>query len=196
MKKTVKPEIKVDRRKYIKKSSAITGGLALNPFFEAKSAFIVGNDEIKVGLVGCGGRGTGAASQVLNTPYNVKLIALADTFRDQLDQSYQNLLEKHGSQKVLVPEAQKFTGFDAYKKVIDLVDVVLLATPPGFRPIHFEEAIKNGKHVFLEKPVATDVPGIQRIIKAGELAKAKDLKVMVGHQLRYQRYRGSRRRRN
>jgi len=122
------------------------------------------DDTIKVALVGCGGRGTGAAMQALLTKQNVKLVAMADTFRDRLDDCYKNLMaENHKDNvrtKMAVPEENKFVGFDAYKKAIPLADVVILTTPPGFRPVHFEEAIQQGKHVFMEKPVATDPVGI------------------------------------
>ena len=176
----------IDRRSFIKTSSAITGSIAINPIAKMTRVYDF-NQTLKLALIGCGGRGTGAAVQILNTPYPVKLIAMADAFQDQLDKSYQNLINKHGKEKVAIPEKNKFTGFDGYKQAIRLADVVILATPPGFRPLHFEEAVNQGKHVFVEKPVATDVPGVKRILAAGEKAAEKNLKVMVGHQLRYQK---------
>jgi predicted dehydrogenase len=118
----------------------------------------------------------------------VKLIAMADAFKDRLENSHREIQRKHGD-KVEVPEENKFIGFDAYKKAIALADVVVLATPPGFRPIHFEEAVKQGKNIFMEKPVAVDGPGIRRVLAAAEEAKKKNLKVAVGlqrhHQLGY-----------
>jgi predicted dehydrogenase len=154
------------------------------------------DDVIKVALIGCGGRGTGAAMQSLLTKQNVKLVAMADAFRDRLDDCFKTLNSDDLSDwsgakgnikaKIDVPEERKFVGFDAYQKAIPLADVVILTTPPGFRPIHFEEAVKQNKHVFMEKPVATDPAGIQRVLKAAAEAKQKKLNVVVGLQRRYQ----------
>ena len=143
------------------------------------------DDTIKIALIGCGDRGTGAAFQALSTKFNIKLVALADAFQDRLDSSYKALSTKFGA-KVDVPKERQFVGFDAYKQAIALADVVLLVTPPGFRPLHFEEAVKQGKHVFMEKPVAVDSPGIRKVLAAAELAKQKKLNVVVGLQRRYQ----------
>src|SRR5699024_8250593 len=122
---------------------------------------------LKIALVGCGGRGTGAANQALSADEGTQLVAMADAFRDRLDESYEKLSKRYGDTGQLsVPEEHKFTGFDGYKKAIALADVVILATPPGFRPIHFEEAVRAGKHVFMENPVATDAPGIRRVLEA------------------------------
>lgn len=143
---------------------------------------------MKIALVGCGGRGSGAAAQALATEGNVKLVAMADAFQDRLNNSYKEL-EANNKAKMEVPDDHKFIGFDAYKDAIKLADVVILATPPGFRSIHFEEAVKQGKHVFMEKPVAVDGPGVRRVLAAAEEAKKKNLKVGVGlqrhHQLGY-----------
>jgi len=175
------------RRDFIKTSAAVVGGTMASSLV-IPGAYAAGTDEIKVGLIGCGGRGTGACVQALSTKQNVQLVAMADAFRDRLDGSYQNILEALEDKKtrVQVKEENKFTGFDAYKKAIALADVVILATPPGFRPIHFEEAVNQGKHIFMEKPVATDPAGIQRVLAAAEKAKAKKLNVVVGLQRRYQ----------
>jgi len=143
------------------------------------------DDTIKIALIGCGDRGTGAAFQALSTKANVKLVALADAFQDRLDKSY-NLLSERFKDKVDVPKERQFVGFDGYEKAIALADVVLLVTPPGFRPMHFEEAVKQGKHVFMEKPVAVDSPGIRKVLAAAEIAKQKKLNVVVGLQRRYQ----------
>src|SRR5690606_10341366 len=121
----------------------------------------------------------------------------ADAFQDRLDQSYTNLTREPETDdtgqtspdlrpRIDVPEENRFVGFDAYKEVIPLVDVVILATPPGFRPIHFSAAVDAGKHVFMEKPVATDAPGIRQVLEAAERAKQKQLNVVVGLQRRYQ----------
>ncbi|MBF9255485.1 Gfo/Idh/MocA family oxidoreductase [Pontibacter sp. 172403-2] len=173
------------RREFLKASALLAGGALLSSVPLA-GAYAAGSDTIKIALVGCGGRGTGAAFQALQTKQNIKLVAMADAFRDRLDDSYKPLFDKFGKGKVDVPEDKKFVGFDAYKKAIAEADVVLLATPPGFRPIHFEEAIKQNKHVFMEKPVATDSPGIRKVLATAEEAKRKKLNVVVGLQRRYQ----------
>ena len=180
------------RRKFVKNSSLIAGGLIAAPILSRANFFSGATDEIKIVLVGCGGRGTGAAMQALLSKQNVKLVAMADAFRDNLDNCLKSLLEeakndgKGLEKKIDVPEDRKFTGFDAYKKAIALADVVILTTPPGFRPIHFEEAIAQSKHVFMEKPVATDPAGIQRVLAAAQIAKQKKLNVVVGLQRHYQ----------
>ncbi|HMQ49053.1 MAG TPA: Gfo/Idh/MocA family oxidoreductase [Saprospiraceae bacterium] len=181
----------LDRRTFVKNSGLAVGGLVLAPSLLAAKAHIDGSDAIKVGLIGCGGRGTGAAVQAMSTSQNVQLVAMADAFRDNVDNSYQQIkgeLENNGIalDKLQVPEEHKFAGFDAYKKVIPLCDVVILATPPGFRPEHFEAAVKAGKHVFMEKPVAVDGPGVRRVLAAAQVAKEKKLNVVVGLQRHYQ----------
>ena len=147
--------------------------------------FAAGSDEIKIALIGCGGRGTGAAFDAFASGQNIKLVAMADAFEDNLQSTYNTLKEKFG-EKVDVPDSRKYVGFEGYKAAIKDADVVLLATPPGFRPLHFEEAVKAGKHVFMEKPVAVDIPGIHKVLAAAEEAKRKKLNVVVGLQRRYQ----------
>jgi predicted dehydrogenase len=146
------------------------------------------SDTVKVALVGCGGRGSGAADQALKTEGSVKLVAMADAFKDRMDGSLRGLQEQHQDrpERIEVTDDHKFVGFDAYKAAIELADVVILATPPGFRPIHFEEAIRQGKHVFMEKPVAVDAPGVRRVLAAAVEAKRKNLKVGVGLQRHHQ----------
>ncbi len=149
-------------------------------------------DELKIALIGCGGRGTGAASQALQADDNVKLWAMADTEPDQLERSYETL-HKGGkisqspkgatfADKMEVPSERRLVGLDAFDRVMqmDEIDVVILTTPPGFRPIHFEAAVRAGKHVFMEKPVAVDGPGVRQVIAAAVEAKQKNLKVGVG----------------
>ncbi|MCL4638853.1 MAG: Gfo/Idh/MocA family oxidoreductase [Pseudosphingobacterium sp.] len=179
-----KLNLRQQRRDFLKTSAVIAGSTMLSsiPFMGHSSV----NDTIKIALVGCGGRGTGAASQALSTKFNIQLVAMADAFRDQLDNSFKDLSEKF-KEKVNVPEDHKFVGFDAYAKAIALADVVILATSPGFRPTHFEEAIRQGKHVFMEKPVAVDAPGVRKVLAAAEEAKKKKLNVVVGLQRRYQK---------
>ncbi|HEV3137453.1 MAG TPA: Gfo/Idh/MocA family oxidoreductase, partial [Pirellulales bacterium] len=162
---------------------ALAGGLAI-----ARSAHAAGDDEIKIALIGCGGRGTGAANQALSTQGNVKLIAMADVFKDHLDSSYRTLMKQGNlNSRIDVPEDRKFVGFDAYQKALDAgPDLVILATPPGFRPMHFEAAVKANKHIFMEKPVATDAPGVRRVLAAAEESKRKSLAVGVGLQRHHQ----------
>lgn len=178
------------RRDFVKNSTLLAGGLLAAPLFSQANYFSGSDDVIKVALVGCGGRGTGAALEALLSKQNVKLVAMADAFRDRLDNSLKRIKsddDASGIQdRIDVPEERKFVGFDAYQKAIPLADVVILATPPGFRPIHFEEAIKQNKHVFMEKPVATDPAGIKKVLAAAEIAKQKKLNVVVGLQRHYQ----------
>lgn len=184
------------RRTFLKSSALATGGLMAMPLMSNAGYFHSVDDAIKVAVIGCGGRGTGAAMQALLTKQNVKLVAMADAFRDRLDECYDALTQEDLSDwsgvagnvkdKITVTEETKFVGFDAYKKAIALADVVILTTPPGFRPIHFEEAVNRGKHVFMEKPVATDPAGVKKVLEAAAIAKQKKLNVVVGLQRHYQ----------
>ena len=174
------------RRDFIKKgSTAMAAGTVLGSFPGSLGAYVHGSDQIKVGLIGCGNRGAGAAVQALSANKLVKLVAMGDVFRDRLDSSYQAISENVDSGQLDVPEANKFVGFDAYKHVIEKSDAVLLVTPPPFRPEHFEAAVQAGKHVFMEKPLAVDVPGYHQIMKTSKLADEKNLAVVVGLQYRY-----------
>jgi predicted dehydrogenase len=166
------------------KESAKTAAVTAAAVSVAQAANASGNDSLKIALIGCGGRGSGAAGQALNVP-GTKLVAMADAFKDRLEGSLKNLKEAH-SASVDVPPERQFIGFDAHKQAIALADVVILATPPGFRPIHFEEAVRQGKNVFMEKPVAVDGPGIRKVLAAAEEAKRKNLKVGVGLQRHHQ----------
>jgi predicted dehydrogenase len=174
------------RRDFLKSSTALAvGGALASTLSITRSAHAAGDDTIKVALIGCGGRGTGAADQALSTKGNVKVVALADAFRDRLEQAY-NGLKKHGD-KLDVSEDRKFVGFDAYQKALDCgVDLAILATPPGFRPIHLAAAIAAGKHVFMEKPVATDSGGVRSVLASAEEAKKKGLAIGVGLQRRHE----------
>lgn len=181
------------RRKFVKQTATLAGAMMAAPLLSNANFFSGSDDAIKIVLIGCGGRGTGAAMQALMSKQNVQLVAMADAFRDNLDKCLSNLIKTAESSdnkaikdRITVPEERKFTGFDAYLKAIPLADVVILATPPGFRPIHFEEAIKQNKHVFMEKPVATDPAGVQKVLAAAAVAKEKKLNVVVGLQRRYQ----------
>lgn len=172
------------RRDFIK-SSSIIAGAAVASTASISSVFAAGSDVIKVALIGCGGRGTGAAFDAMESGQNIKIVALADAYQDAVDKAYDNLRKKYGD-KIDVPDSRKYVGFDAYKAAIKDADVVLLTTPPGFRPTHFEEAVKAGKHIFMEKPVAVDIPGIRIVLAAAAEAKRKKLNVVVGLQRRYQ----------
>jgi myo-inositol 2-dehydrogenase / D-chiro-inositol 1-dehydrogenase len=140
---------------------------------------------LKVGLVGCGGRGTGAASQALSADKDVVLTAMGDVFEDQLQKSLQSLQKAHAD-RIKVTAANSFVGLDAYQKVIDSgVDVVLLASPPGFRPVHLKAAVAAGKHIFCEKPMATDAPGVRSVIESVKTAQEKKLSIVAGFCWRY-----------
>ena len=173
------------RRDFLKTSALIGGALAAPALLSSKT-FAAGNsDTLKIGLIGCGGRGTGAAGNALQADNNVVLTAMGDVFENQLSRSLREL-EKDFPNKVKVDREHQFTGLDAFQKVIDSgVDVVLLATPPGFRPQHLAAAVAAGKHIFCEKPVATDAPGIRSVLKSVELAKQKKLALVAGFCWRY-----------
>src|SRR5262245_54424454 len=148
-------------------TSAIAGGLALSQ----AGLFAGENNLLKVGLIGCGGRGTGAAKNTLKADSNVKLVAMADIYEDQIQRSLNQLQKnKEIAAQVAVKPEMRFTGFDAYKKVIDATDVVLLTTTPHFRPMHLKAAIEAGKHVFAEKPVAVDAQGVRSVLEPAEKA--------------------------
>ncbi len=147
-------------------------------------AWAQGSDRIRVGLVGCGGRGTGAARDAVNAAEGVEIWALADLFLDRLENCRKNLANL--GNKVQVTDSRCFTGFDAYKRLLDSgVDYVLLATPPGFRPIHFKAAVEAGKHVFMEKPVAVCPAGVRMVIESAKQAEQKKLGVVAGTQYRH-----------
>ncbi len=175
------------RRDFVKNTTLLSAGMLLPTLDVGAMANVFENKTLKLALVGCGGRGSGAADQALQAEDNVELVAMADAFEDRLTSSFNNLSEKYaGTGKIKVKEKNRFVGFDAYKKAIDLADVVILATPPGFRPQHFAYAVENDKHVFMEKPLATDVPGIRKVLEMAEVAKSKKLNVVVGLQRHYQ----------
>lgn len=176
------------RRNFLKTSSLlVAGGAVASNLNIAQAAHAYGSDTIKIGLIGCGGRGTGAAAQAMNTEGSVKLTALGDVFPNKVQEALRGLKGQYG-EKVDVPRERMFDGIDNYKKVLETdCDLVILATPPGFRPQHMEAAVKAGKHVFMEKPVAVDAPGVRRVLEATAEAKKKDLAVAVGLQRRHER---------
>ena len=180
---------KLNRRSFLEHSAKITAaGILMSRLPAASKKLIKIEGEIKVALVGCGGRGTGAAAQALAADPDVRLVAMADVFVDRAEECFSSLSEKNEhSDRLSVNEETVFIGFDAYKKAIDMADVVILTTPPAFRPVHFQYAIMKNKHVFMEKPVATDVAGIKQVLAAGKAARQKKLNVVVGLQRHYQR---------
>lgn len=177
------------RRSFVKATAVIGAGTLVPSAFAARTTRSI-DDTIRVGVIGCGGRGTGAAANAIKAHPNVKIVAMADLFEDRLKGSYGWISndEEYMDQVAVDPE-HMFVGFDAYQKLlaIDEIDYVILATPPGFRPIHFDAAINAGKHVFMEKPVAVDPVGIRKVIDAGERAKKQRLSVVAGTQRRHER---------
>lgn len=175
-----------DRRTFVKRSSqTLLAGMVFNTMPIMAKTNIFGESKIKLGLVGCGGRGTGALFQALRASSLVEIVALGDVFKDQVDTCFNHLSENFDKSQINISNERKFVGFEAYKQVIESCDAVILATPPGFRPSHFEWSIQSGKHVFMEKPLAVDGPGYRKIIEVGELAEQKKLNVVVGLQFRY-----------
>jgi predicted dehydrogenase len=175
------------RRDFMKHSSLAAGALMASPLIASGYGFQNSvNDEIKIALVGCGGRGSGAATQALKAAPNVRLVAMCDAFEDRLKESLNSIKQAVPGDRVDVPADRQFVGFDGYKQAIALCDVIILTTPPAFRPMHFAEAIKQDKHVFMEKPVSTDAAGIRSVLKTAEEAKRKKLNVVVGLQRHYQ----------
>jgi predicted dehydrogenase len=174
---------RISRRDFVKSSAALS--LAALSSAGASRVFAAGSDKLRVGLIGCGDRGTGAAENCVRSSGGVEIVAMADLFRDKLDKSLGKLSRKVDD-KVTVTDDTCFVGFDAYKKVLarDDVDVVLLTTPPGFRPEHLKAAVEAGKHVFMEKPAAVDPVGVRSVIAASELAKEKGLSIVAGTQQR------------
>jgi predicted dehydrogenase len=176
------------RRDFLRTSAAVGG--ALTGGLIVPGAYAAGNDVIKVGLVGCGGRGSGAAENICEaagTSFNIKIHALADVFPERIKNVRERLSKAEGTKdKLDVTDERCFAGFDGYQKVIESCDLVMLATPPGFRPQHIEATIKAGKHLFTEKPVAVDGTGIRKVLAAAEEANKKNLRVVAGTQRRHQ----------
>ncbi len=171
------------RRSFLKKSSTLAAASLAAPYIALSPNTYANSQTLKVGLVGCGGRGTGAAREALKADKNVVLTAIGDVFEKPIEGSLK-ALEREVGDKLKVEN--KFVGLDAYQKVIDSgVDVVLLATPPGFRPQHLKAAVAAGKHVFCEKPVATDAAGVRMALAAVEEAKKKNLGLLAGFCWRY-----------
>ena len=175
------------RRDFLKNSTlAAVGGAVATKLSLAPGAYAAGGDTIRIGLVGCGGRGTGAANNAIHSAKGVKLVAMADAFQDRLDRSLKTLQERAGA-GVEVPQENRFVGFDAYQKVIaSEVDYIILATPPAFRPEHLKAAVAAGRNIFCEKPAAVDGAGIRSVLATYEEAKKKNLNIVAGTQRRHQ----------
>ena len=178
---------KPSRRDFLKGSTAVVAGAALaGGLGIARSAHAQGSDVIKVALIGAGGRGKGAVAQQMNADKNVKLVAVADAFERSAIGAAENLKKQYPNQ-VDVPPDGVFSGLDAYKKALDTeAELVVLGTPPGFRPPHYKAAIEAGKHVFMEKPCCVDGPGYKTLMEASKMADEKNLLVGVGLQRRHE----------
>ena len=175
------------RREFLISSSRFAAASALAGM-TLPHVHAAGSDLIQVALVGCGGRGTGAAEQALNTKSGpIKLVAMADVYADKLNSSFENLKRKVG-ERMDVPPDRRFLGFGAYQKALDCLkagDIAIFATPPAFRWVHFGYAIKKGLHVFMEKPVTVDAPTTKKMFALAEEADKKNLKVGVGLMVRH-----------
>jgi len=173
------------RRDFLKTSALVGSALAVPALMPGKLSARGNTDTLRVGLIGCGDRGAGAASQALYADQNVVLTAMGDAFAEPLQRSHDILQKMHPDKMKVTPE-KCFVGLDAYQKVIDSgVDVVLLATPPGFRPVHLKAAVDAGKHAYCEKPMATDAPGVRSVLASVKAAKAKNLSLVAGFFIRY-----------
>jgi len=176
----------VTRRDFVRTATAASIAAAFPGNFPV---FAQGSDAIRVGVIGCGGRGTGAAIDCLKGVTGVEIVALGDLVPDRVESALARLT-KEFPDRVKVPADRRFTGFDNYKKVCALPDVnlIITAAPPGFRPIHLKAAIEAGKHVFMEKPVAVDPVGVRSVIASSALAKQKNLAIVAGTQRRHQKH--------
>jgi len=178
----------LSRRDFLAASAGLAAAASASPLSVARAAHAAGSDAIRVGVIGCGGRGTGAAADALNADPATRITALADVFRDRLDGCHAALTgDEQYKSRIDVEESRRFVGFDAYKQLLATdVDLVVLATAPHFRAMHFEAAVAAGKHVFMEKPVGVDPTAVRRVIAAGEQAQARKLCVAAGTQRRHQ----------
>jgi myo-inositol 2-dehydrogenase / D-chiro-inositol 1-dehydrogenase len=176
------------RRGWPTASAAVAVAGSLAALSVARSAHAAGSETIRIGFVGCGNRGTGACRETLSAKGPVKLVAMGDLFAERLENSLKNLRKyEEIRDRIDVPRERRFLGFDAVGQVIDSgVDLVLLATPPHFRPMHYAAAVRSGKHVFMEKPCCVDAPGYRMLAAANAEARQKHLSVVVGLQRRHQ----------
>ena len=175
----------ISRRDFVKRSTVATAGVSAGLMASGNFAYAGATDTIRLGLVGCGGRGTGAANDCYRSSDGIELVAMGDLFQDRMEQSKEQLRKRLGD-SFKVTQDRTFLGFDAYQHVIDAgVDLVIFATPPAFRPIHLRAAVEAGKHVFIEKPVATDPIGIRSVMESAEMAEQKNLAIVAGTQRRH-----------
>jgi predicted dehydrogenase len=185
MSSDVQPFNRLSRRDFVKRTTVATAGLSAGLMAAGNFAYARGSDTLRVGLVGCGGRGSGAANDCVQSSEGVELVAMGDLFEDRLEESQKNLKEALGD-AYKVDAEHGFIGFDAYQHVIDSdVDLIILATPPAFRPQHLRAAIEAGKHVFMEKPVAVDPVGVRSVMESAKMAKQKGLAIVAGTQRRH-----------
>ena len=178
------------RRQFLTRSAGIAAAAGLTERLSiARSANVAGSDSLRIALIGCGGRGSGAVRDALGRVGDVRLVVMADVLEDRLQRSLKGLKGIPGiADRIDVSDDRKFIGFDAYKKALATdVDIVFLTTPPGFRPLHYTAAVAAGKNIFMEKPVCVDGPGFRQVMEANKLADAKNLKVVVGLQRRHQK---------
>ncbi len=176
------------RRDFLKTTTAAAVGTGVAGWGLIPGAYAQGSDEIRIGLIGTGGRGTGAVADVFkgHPQGGIRLVAMGDVFADRVADSRKRLAEQHG-EAATVRDDHVFTGFDAYEKVLATdINYVILATPPGFRPQHLEAAIAAGKHIFTEKPIAVDAPGVRKVMALADEAAAKNLCIIAGTQRRHQ----------
>jgi predicted dehydrogenase len=174
------------RRDFLQATGTVSASALLANFAAAPNLYAADSQKVlKVGLVGCGGRGSGAAKNALSADKYTKLVAVADVFPEHIESSLRGLRGSEVGAQVDVTDDKKFLGLDAYKKVINEVDVVLLASPPGFRPWHLRAAVEAGKHIFCEKPMATDAVGVRHAMESVRMAKEKKLSLVAGFCWRY-----------
>lgn len=175
----------ITRRDFVKQSAVATAGVSAGLMASGNYAYADGTDSIRLGLVGCGGRGTGAANDCVQSSEGVDLVAMGDLFQNRMEQSKEQLKKRLGD-SFQVDQDHTFLGFDAYQKVIESdVDLVIFATPPAYRPIHLRAAVEAGKHVFIEKPVATDSSGIRSVMESAKMADENGLAIVAGTQRRH-----------
>jgi len=175
----------ITRRDFVKRSTLATAGVSAGLMASGNFAYADGTDSIRLGLVGCGGRGTGAANDSVRSSKGVELVAMGDLFQDRMEESKKELKKRLG-ESFQVDAERTFLGFDAYEKVLESeVDLVIFATPPAFRPTHLRAAVEAGKHVFIEKPVATDPTGIRSVMESAKMAEEKNLAIVAGTQRRH-----------
>ncbi len=173
------------RREFLVRSAVLAGTTAVGTLSAARAAHAAGSDAIRIGLIGCGGRGAGAVVSALSADTGARLVAVADAFADRMNTTRQ-ALKKRKPEQVIVDDDHCFDGFDGYRRLLaGGVDVAILAEPPHFRPIHAEACVEAGVHVFAEKPMAVDAPGVRRLLAAGEKARQKKLSFVSGFETRY-----------